>query len=57
MSSAKADRYPARTLDPSPCTPSDEDIRKAQAIREALRRKLLRAGEPRFIPSWIVGAD
>jgi hypothetical protein len=57
MSSAKADRYPARTLDPGPRTASDEDIRKAQAIREALRRELLRAAEPRLIPSWVVGAD
>jgi len=57
MSSTTADRYAARTLDPSPRTPSDEEIRKAQAIREALRRKLLGAAEPTLIPSWVVGAD
>jgi hypothetical protein len=30
---------------PAPCTPSDEDIEKAQAIREALRRLLLNRPE------------
>jgi len=43
--------------DPTPRTTSDEDIRKAQAIREALRRQLLSRAEPEFIPCWIVGAD
>jgi hypothetical protein len=43
--------------DPTPRTTSDEDISKAQAIREALRRELLNRAEPESIPCWIVGAD
>lgn len=44
-------------FDPAPCTASDEEIKKAQAIREALRRKLLGGVEPQFIARWVVGAD
>jgi hypothetical protein len=44
-------------LDPTPCTCSAEDIRKAQALREALRRRLLKREEPKSNPYWSVGAD
>jgi hypothetical protein len=44
-------------FDPSPRTASAEEVLKAEAIREALRRKFLDRAEPKFIPSWIVGAD
>ena len=50
-------RYSEPVADPAPCTSSAEDIEKAQAIREALRRQLLGRAEPQFIPCWIVGAD
>src|SRR6476620_5170019 len=50
-------RYSEPIADPAPRTASDEDIRKAQAIREALRRQLLGRTEPKYIPSWTVGAD
>jgi len=43
--------------DPAPRTASDEDISRAQAIREALRRQLLGRAEPQLIPAWIVSAD
>jgi hypothetical protein len=43
--------------DPAPRTPSAEEIGKAEAIREALRRQFLQRAEPEFIPSWVVGAD
>jgi len=44
-------------FDPAPCTCSKEDIRKAQAIREALERELLNRPEPQVSPYWAVGAD
>ena len=50
-------RHSEPVADPAPCTSSAEDIEKAQAIREALRRQLLGHAEPEFIPCWIVGAD
>lgn len=55
--SSAQERRPTWIFDPAPLTPSDEEIRKAQAIREALRRQLLNRSEPQFIPSWVVGAD
>lgn len=56
MLSAKERRVTA-VSDPVPLTTSAEEIRKAEAIREALRRKFLERAEPKFIPSWVVGAD
>jgi hypothetical protein len=44
-------------LDPAPCTCSSEDVRKAQALREALRRRLLDRDQPESDPYWSVGAD
>ncbi|HTL76241.1 MAG TPA: hypothetical protein VL654_07970 [Casimicrobiaceae bacterium] len=44
-------------VDPLPCTCSKEDVRKAQALREALRRKLLDRNPPKSDPYWSVGAD
>jgi hypothetical protein len=44
-------------LDPAPCTCSNEDVRKAQALREALRRQLLHRDPPQSDPYWSVGAD
>jgi hypothetical protein len=44
-------------VDPEPSVPSDESIRKAQALREALRRKFLSRPEPPANPYWAVGAD
>lgn len=44
-------------LDPAPCTCSNEDVRKAQALREALRRRLLDRDPPESDPYWSVGAD
>ena len=49
--------YSEPIVEPTPRTPSDEDIGKADAIREALRRQLLGRAEPQIIPCWIVGAD
>ena len=43
--------------DPAPCSCSSEDIRKAEAIREALRRELLDRVAPQVDPYWTVGAD
>ena len=43
--------------DPAPCSASIEDIRKAQALREALRRKLLDHADQTRDPFWTVGAD
>jgi hypothetical protein len=48
---------PALPSDPAPCTCSNQDIQKAQAIREALRRELLNRPEPQVSPYWAVGAD
>ena len=45
------------SIDPAPRMPSDEDIRKAQAIREALRTRLLHQREPLVAVYWSVGAD
>ena len=56
MFSAKERRVTA-IPDPAPRTPSAEELREAEAIREALRRKFLDRAEPEFIPSWVVGAD
>jgi len=56
MSSAK--KYlPEAMSDPVPCTCSDENIKKAQAIREALRRKLLAQSPPQSGPYRVVDAD
>jgi len=44
-------------VDPLPCTCLKEDVRKAQALREALRRKLLDRDPPSSDPYWSVGAD
>lgn len=55
MSSDKEGREPS--IDPVPCTPSDEDINKAQAIREALRKLLLNRQEPEVAVYWAVSAD
>jgi hypothetical protein len=44
-------------VDPPPCTCTKEDVRQAQALREALRRKLLDRTPPRSDPYWSVGAD
>jgi hypothetical protein len=55
--SSAQERRPTGIFDPAPRTPSDEELRKAQAIREALRRKLLEHTEPHLIPRWVVGAD
>ena len=43
--------------DPAPCTCSDENIKKAQAIREALRRKLLDQSPPQNGPYQVIGTD
>jgi hypothetical protein len=43
--------------DPTPATPSDESLQKAEALREALRRKFLGQPEPQVDPYWTVGAD
>ena len=48
---------PDPLVDPAPSVPSDESIRKAQALREALRRKFLARPEPPPNPYWAVGAD
>jgi hypothetical protein len=48
----------ARPLsDPTPNTCSNEDIRKAQAIREALRRQFINDPKPNVDPYWTVSAD
>ena len=44
-------------FDPVPCTCTKEDVRKAQALREALRRRLLDHDEPETTPYWSVGAE
>ena len=55
---AAAQRHRTDPLsDPAPATPSDESIREAEALREALRRKLLKAVEREVQPYWTVGAD
>jgi hypothetical protein len=52
------DEYQAALpADPAPTVPSSESIRKAQALREAIRRKLLNRPEPPVNPYWSVGAD
>ncbi len=56
MVSVKQHR-PGLLSDPAPCTCSNENIMKAQAIREALRRELLNRPEPQVSPYWTVGAD
>jgi hypothetical protein len=50
-------RFADDPVDPPPCTCSKEDVRKAQALREALRRKLLDSTPPKSDPYWSVGAD
>ncbi|HSC24340.1 MAG TPA: hypothetical protein VLG08_11550 [Casimicrobiaceae bacterium] len=50
-------RFADDPVDPPPCTCSKEDVRKAQALREALRRKLLDRTPPKSDPYWSVGAD
>ena len=44
-------------FDPAPCTCTKEDRRKAQALREALRRRLLDRKEPETSRYWSVGAE
>jgi hypothetical protein len=56
MLSAKH-HYAESLFDPAPCTCSNEDIRKAEAIREALRRELLNRNDQQADPFWTVGAD
>jgi hypothetical protein len=56
MSSIKQHR-PEPPSDPVPCTCSDENIKKAQAIREALRRELLDQSPPPNGPYRVIGAD
>src|SRR5438105_14596792 len=48
---------PEPASDPVPCTCSDENINKAQAIREALRRKLLDQSPPQSGPYQVIGTD
>ena len=43
--------------EPSPCVASEESIRKAQALRAALREKFLSRPDPPANPYWVVGAD
>jgi hypothetical protein len=43
--------------DPSPTVASDDSIREAQALREALRRRFLDRPAPQVDPYWAVGAD
>jgi len=43
--------------DPEPTTASEDSIRLAEALREALRRKLLNRPEPQASSYWVVGAD
>lgn len=43
--------------DPEPTTPSEDSIRLAESLREALRRKLLNRPEPEANRYWVVGAD
>ena len=43
--------------DPAPNTCTNEDIRKAQAIREALRRRFVNDPKPNVDPYWTIGAD
>ena len=51
-------QHPSRPAsDPEPVTPSDEIIRMAQALREAIRQKLLNRPGPPPNPYWTVGAD
>jgi hypothetical protein len=50
-------QYEKPISDPAPCSASNEDIRKAQALREALRRKLLDHAGQKSDPYWTVGAD
>ena len=42
--------------DSAPNTCSNEDILKAQAIREALRRQFVNDPKPKVDPYWTVGA-
>ena len=44
-------------INPAPCTPSDEDIERAQAIREALRKLLLNRPEEDAGAYWAISAD
>ena len=48
---------PTPVPDPVPCMSSEEDIRKAEAIREALRRELLNRREPPIGEYAVVGAE
>ena len=43
--------------EPAPCVASDDSIRKAHALREALRQKFLSRPQPPANPYWVVGAD
>jgi hypothetical protein len=40
-----------------PVVPSSESIQEAQALREAIRRRLLSRPAPPANPYWCVGAD
>jgi hypothetical protein len=44
-------------INPAPSTPSDEDIERAQAIREALRKLLLNRPEEDAGAYWAISAD
>jgi len=55
MPSDKERREPS--INPVLCTTSDEDIKKAQAIREAIRKLLLSRHEPDVAVYWAVSAD
>ena len=55
MPTDKERREPS--INPIPCTTSDEDIKKVQAIREALRKLPLSGHEPDVAVYWAVSAD
>ena len=51
------DRRRDSAINPVPCTPSDADIEKAQAIREALRKLLLNRPQEAVGLYWATSAD
>jgi hypothetical protein len=57
MAGAKEHRSAPVSSDPVPCTSSDENISKAQAIREELRRKLLDERPQQNGPYQVISAD
>lgn len=52
-----ATNEPQTPVQRGPAVPSSESIQKAQALREAIRRKLLSRPAPPVNPYWSVGAD